>query len=177
MFAKYNIIKNMIIGTNFFINEMPRTGTSFLRNYFKTYKNITITKHHDTIEHNNVKKLLNKRYKIGIIRSPYTWYLSIWKWSCLKKKQSPFYSDLTSRRIKIRRLKYNSKLFNYLFNQITKNTEEIKGLFKNVNSKKNFNKFLQILLNHKHRNYISSDYSFAQYQELGYMTHFFFIIM
>ena len=163
----------MIIGTNFFINEMPRTGTSFLRNYFKTYKNVILTRHHDTVEHND-KKLLNKKYKIGVIRSPYTWYLSIWKWSCLKKKNSPFYSDLTSRRIKIRRLKYNSRLFNYFFNQITKNTREIKELFNNVNSKKNFNKFLQILLNHKYKNYISSDYSFTQNQELGYMTHFFF---
>lgn len=45
----------MIIGKNFFINEMPKTGTSFLRNYFKKYKNVTITKHHDTIEHNKEK--------------------------------------------------------------------------------------------------------------------------
>lgn len=50
----------------------------------------------------------------------------------------------------------------------------MENLFKNVNSKKNFNKFLQILLNHKYRNYISSDFSFTQNQELGYMTHFFF---
>lgn len=46
----------MIIGKNFFINEMPKTGTSFLRNYFKTYKGIIITNHHDTIEHNKEKK-------------------------------------------------------------------------------------------------------------------------
>lgn len=164
----------MIIGKNFFINEMPKTGTSFLRNYFKKYKNVTITKHHDTIEHNKEKKLLKKKYRIGTIRSPYAWYLSFWKWSCLKKKHSPLYNDLTSRRIKIRRLKFNSKLFDYLFNQITKNTNEIESLFKNVNSKKNFNKFLQILLDHKYRHYISSDFSFTQNQELGYMTHFFF---
>lgn len=164
----------MIIGKNFFINEMPKTGTSFLRNYFKNYKGIIITNHHDTIEHNKEKKLLDKKYRIGTIRSPYTWYLSFWKWSCLKKRHSPLYSDLTSRRIKISRLKFNSKLFNYLFNQITKNTNELENLFKNVNSKKNFNKFLQILLNHKYRNYISSDFSFTQNQELGYMTHFFF---
>ena len=164
----------MIIGKNFFINEMPKTGTSFLRNYFKTYKSIVITNHHDTVEHNKEKKLLNKKYRIGTIRSPYTWYLSFWKWSCLKKKDSPLYSDLTSRRIKIRRLKFDSKLFNYLFNQITKNTDELENLFIDVNSKKNFNKFLQILLNHKYRNYISSDFSFTQNKELGYMTHFFF---
>ena len=164
----------MIIGKNFFINEMPKTGTSFLRNYFKKYKNIKVTKHHDTIEHNELKKLLNKKYRIGTIRSPYTWYLSLWKWSCLKKKNSYLYSDLTSRRIKIRRLKFNSKLFNYLFIQISKNTDELESLFKNVRSKKNFNKFLQILLNQKYKNYVSSDFSFTQNQEIGYMTYHFF---
>ncbi len=164
----------MIIGKNFFITEMPKTGTSFLRNYFKTYKNIIITNHHDTIEHNKNAELLKKKYRIGTIRSPYAWYFSFWKWSCLQKKQSPLYNDLTSRRIKIKRLKLNSKLFDYFFNQITKNTNKLKSLFFDVNSKKNFNKFLQILLNHKYRNYISSDFSFTQYNELGYMTHFFF---
>ena len=33
---------------------------------------------------------------------------------------------------------------------------------------------MQILLDHKYRHYISSDFSFTQNQELGYMTHFFF---
>ena len=56
----------MIIGKNFFINEMPKTGTSFLRNYFKTYKGIIITNHHDTIEHNKEKKLLNKFLPISV---------------------------------------------------------------------------------------------------------------
>ena len=32
----------MIIGKNFFINEMPKTGTSFLRNYFKNYNGIFV---------------------------------------------------------------------------------------------------------------------------------------
>tara|TARA_B110000008_G_scaffold273435_1_gene307684 strand:- start:102 stop:953 length:852 start_codon:yes stop_codon:yes gene_type:complete len=174
MYTKNDIIKKMIIGKNFFITEMPKTGTSFLRNYFKYYSNIKITTHHDTIEHYKEKKLLHKKYRIGTIRSPYTWYLSLWKWSCLKKKYSPLYSDLTSRRIKIRRLKFNYRLFNYLFIQITKNTDEIENLFKNVNSKKNFNKFLQILLNHKYKNYLSSDFSFTQNQKLGFMTYSFF---
>ena len=54
----------MIIGKNFFIIEIPKTGTSFLRNYFKKYKNILITTHHDTIEHNNKFWLLKKKYRI-----------------------------------------------------------------------------------------------------------------
>ena len=53
----------MIIGKNFFIIEVPKTGTSFLRNYFKRYKNISITTHHDTVEHNLKSNLLKKNLK------------------------------------------------------------------------------------------------------------------
>ena len=56
----------MIIGKNFFIIEIPKTGTSFLRNYFKKYKNIIITTHHDTVEHNPKLNLLKKKYNLVI---------------------------------------------------------------------------------------------------------------
>ena len=164
----------MIIGKNFFIIEVPKTGTSFLRNYFKRYKNISITTHHDTVEHNLKSNLLKKKFKIGIIRSPYSWYLSFWKWSCNKKNISPLYKDLTSKRVKIKRLKLSSNIFNYLISQIYKDTNELKKLFSDANSKKNFNKVLKILLNTKYKNLISSDYSFMPHEELGYMSHYFF---
>ena len=95
----------MIIGKNFYITEIPKTGTTFLRNYFKQYKNVKITLHHDTLDQNYKINLSQKKYKIGTIRNPYMWYLSLWKWSCIKKKNSPIFSDLTSKRIKIKRLK------------------------------------------------------------------------
>jgi len=164
----------MIIGKNFFIIEIPKTGTSFLRNYFKNYKNVIITKHHDTVEHNLKYNLLKKRYRIGIIRSPYSWYSSFWKWSCLKKNISPLYKDLTSQRLKLKRLKFNSNIFKYIASQITKDTKELKKLFSDVNSKKNFNKVLEILLNSKYKSLIGSDFSFMPQDKLGYMTHYFF---
>ena len=164
----------MIIGKNFFIIEIPKTGTSFLRNYFRKYKNVFITTHHDTIEHNPKFNLLKKKYRISIIRSPYLWYLSFWKWSCLKKNISPLYKDLTSQRLKIKRLKFNSNIFKYIASQITKNTNDLKKLFSDVNSKKNFNKVLEILLNSKFKSLIGSDFSFMPQDKLGYMTHYFF---
>ena len=164
----------MIIGKNFFIIEIPKTGTSFLRNYFKKYKDILLTTHHDTVEHNPKLNLLKKKYRIGIIRSPYSWYLSFWKWSCLKKNMSPLYKDLTSQRLKIKRLKFNSNIFSYIASQITKDTKELKKLFSDVNSRKNFNKVLEILLNKRFKSLISSDFSFMQQESLGYMTHYFF---
>ena len=164
----------MIIGKNFFIIEIPKTGTSFLRNYFKKYKNIIITTHHDTVEHNPKLNLLKKKYRISVIRSPYLWYLSFWKWSCLKKNMSPLYKDLTSQRLKIKRLKFNSNIFRYIASQITKDTSELKKLFSDINSKKNFNRVLEILLNSKYKNLIGSDFSFMPQERLGYMTHYFF---
>ena len=164
----------MIIGKNFFITEIPKTGTTFLRNYFKKQKGVSLTTHHDTVEHNLSQNVLNKKYKIGIVRSPYNWYLSLWRWSCLKKKKSPVYSDLISKRLKIRRLKFNQKIFQYILNQVKKNTNKIKNVFKDVSSKKNFNQFLSFLLDKKFKSQISSDFSFTRYNELGYMTYFFF---
>ncbi len=163
----------MIIGKNFFITELPKTGTTFLRNYFKQYKNIKITSHHDTVDENVEKRLSIKQYKVGTIRNPYLWYLSFWKWSCKQKKKSPLFSDITSRRLKIKRLKFSLNLFRYIFFQLFKNKRKLKLLFENVNSKKNFNFFLKILLISKYRNIISSDYSFIPHKELGYMTYYF----
>ena len=145
----------MIIGDKFFITEMPKTGTTFLRNYFKQYKHIKITSHHDTVDENRKLNLSIKKFKVGTIRNPYLWYLSFWKWSCKEKKKSPLYSDIVSRRIKIKRLKFNTNLSKYIFTQIFKNKNELKLLFEDVNSKKNFNIFLKILLNFNYRNIVS----------------------
>jgi hypothetical protein len=142
----------MIIGKNFFITEMPKTGTTFLRNYFAQYKTIEQTIHHETINQNKRYNLLNFKNRIGIIRNPYEWYLSVWKWSCKKKRGSPFYSDLVSIRLKLKRLILNRRLYKYIFSQITKDR----------------------MLNYKNRQIIGSSYSFVPFKNLGYMTYIFF---
>ena len=77
----------MIIGKNFFIAEMPKAGSTFIRNYFKQYKDIELTIQHETINQNNRLELLEMDHRIGLIRNPYSWYLSIWRWSCFMKKK------------------------------------------------------------------------------------------
>ena len=67
----------MIIGKNFFIAEMPKAGSTFIRNYFKQYKDIELTIQHETINQNNRLELLEMDHRIGLIRNPYSWYLSI----------------------------------------------------------------------------------------------------
>ena len=164
----------MIIGKNFFISEMPKTGTTFLRNYFTQYKNIELTIHHETLNENKRYNLLNFKNRVGVVRNPYEWYLSLWKWSCKEKRGSPIYSDLISVRLKLRRLKLNCRFFSYIFTQLTKDRKKLKDLFDDVNSKKNFNEFLDIMLNLKKRNLIGSEYSFVPFKNLGYMTYVFF---
>ena len=153
---------------------MPKTGTTFLRNYFSQYKNIELTIHHETLNQNKRYNLLNVRNRIGIIRNPYEWYLSLWKWSCREKKGSLIYSDLVSVRLKLKRFILNQRLLGYIFNQIIKDRKQLKALFRDVNSKKNFNKFLDIMLNFKNRYIIGSEYSFVPFENLGYMTYIFF---
>jgi len=164
----------MIIGKKFFITEMPKTGTTFLRNYFAQHKDIELTIHHETINQNKRYDLLNFKNRIGVIRNPYEWYLSIWKSTCKEKKRSPIYGDLVSIRLKLRRLRLNKRLCGYIFSQITKDRNKLKSLFENVHSKKNFNKFLDIMLNFKNRLMIGSEYSFVPFENLGYMTYIFF---
>ena len=163
----------MIIGKNFFIIEMPKTGTTFLRNYFKQYKNIKLSTHHDTVDENLNLNHLTKEFRIGITRNPYFWYLSFWKWCCQQKKGSPLYSDITSTRLKIKRLKFRSNLIGYVFCQLTKDKTKLKKLFEDIDSKKNFNLFIEILLNYKYRNIIGSNFSFITHKDLGYMTYYF----
>ena len=164
----------MILGKKFFITEMPKTGTTFLRNYFAQYKDVELTIHHETINQNKKYNLLNFKCRIGVIRNPYEWYLSIWKSTCKEKKGSPIYSDLVSIRVKLRRLKFNKRLIGYMLGQITKDRKKLSSLFENVHSKKNFNKFLDIMLNFKNRHLIGSEYSFVPFKNLGYMTYIFF---
>ena len=59
----------MIIGKNFYITEMPKTGTTFLRNYFKQYKDIKLSAQHDTIDENinEFEKLWLDNQKIFLI--------------------------------------------------------------------------------------------------------------
>ena len=126
----------MIIGKNFFISEMPKTGTTFLRNYFKQYNNVKLSSHHDTLDENSNFDFLSKKYRVGTIRNPYLWYLSFWRWSCLQKKKSPLFADLVSRRLKFKRLKYNKLLIKYIYCQLFKNKQKLHNLFENINSKK-----------------------------------------
>ena len=75
--------------------------------------------------------------------------------------------------MKLKRYRLCLNSIPFFITQITKDINNLKVLFSDINSRKNFNKFLTIMLTKKNKNYISSDYSFTKYDELGYMTFFF----
>lgn len=164
----------MIIGKNFFITEFGKTGTTFLREYFRQYEDVKLTVHHDFIGKEN-KNLLEKTFRVTTVRNPLVWYVSLWKWSCKIKKKSPLYSDLTSKRIKFKRLKVRRTLLKYLYTQIFKNNDTWKNLFTEPNSKKNFNIWVNKMLDEKSKLELGSDYSFIVPDNLGYMTFQFLI--
>ena len=91
------------------------------------------------------------------------------------KKKSPVYSDLISKRLKLKRLRLSKRLLGYIFNQITKDTNNLKSLFEDPSSKLNFNELLKIILKFKDRNSIGSDDSVIPHKDIGYMTFSFFL--
>ena len=166
----------MIIGENFFITEFEKTGTTFLRNYFRNYKNVKITAHHDFINYKNQNlELLKKRYRITTVRNPFSWYVSLWKWSCKNNRISPLYKNLTKSRIKISRLKFKLLTINYLIRQLLKNKKKWENLFIDPNSTDNFNIWIKEFLNTDNKLEIGSDYSYTVGNDIGYMTYQFLI--
>ena len=166
----------MIIGNNFFITEFEKTGTTFLRNYFRNYKNVKITAHHDFINYKNQNlELLKKRYRITTVRNPFSWYVSLWKWSCKNNRISPLYKNLTKSRIKISRLKFKLLTINYLIRQLLKNKKKWENLFIDPNSAENFNMWIKEFLNTDNKLEIGSDYSYTVGNDIGYMTYQFLI--
>ena len=88
----------MIIGKNFFISEMPKTGTTFLRNYFKQYNNVKLSSHHDTLDEHPNFNFLSKKYRRTIRNCIIGTIFSRWSFT----KKSPLFADLVSRRLKFK---------------------------------------------------------------------------
>ena len=92
----------MFISDQICFVELGKTGCSYIRKVLdQNIKSGKLTSIHDQISNN----LLNsKKLKIGSIRNPLDWYISLWSFGCLMKKKDPLYSNLTSLRINPKRL-------------------------------------------------------------------------
>ena len=168
----------MFISDKLCFVEFGKTGCSFIREVLKeNIKSGQLTKIHDPI----TSDVLNSnRLKIGSIRNPYDWYISLWSFGCSMKKKDPLYSNLTSLRLNPKRLgniKTNKirKIF-FFVDQFKKNLKFNKNLYSDSLDIDNFKKWIQILLDSKNKNFISEHYSISNTNKfIGYMTYHYLI--
>ena len=121
----------MFISDQICFVELGKTGCSYIRKVLdQNIKLGKLTKIHDQISND----LLNsKKLKIGSIRNPLDWYISLWSFECLMKKKDPLYSNLTSLRVNPKRfskIKNNKiKKLVCLFDQFKKDISQNKDLY------------------------------------------------
>mgnify|MGYP006147375645 CR=1 FL=1 len=153
--------------------ELGKTGCSYIREILS--QNIpegSLTHIHDTISND----LLNSNsFFLGSIRNPFDWYVSLWAFGCLKKKNDPLYSNLTSRRINPFRLssinKNYFKKIKFIFNQLIKNIDKNKELYSDPLNANNFREWIKIILKEANKNQLGEHYAISNSNKfIGYMT-------
>ena len=168
----------MFISSQICFVEFGKTGCSFIRKILN--ENIQLgelTKIHDQITNNLIN---SEKLKVGSIRNPLDWYISLWSFGCLMKKKDPLYSNLTSLRLnpkRLRNIKNNKiKKILFLFEQFKKDISFNKHLYSDPYNTNNFRKWIKLLFDNKKKNIISEQYSISNTNTfLGYMTFHYLI--
>ena len=168
----------MFISDKICFVELGKTGCSYIRKVLdQNIKLGKLTKIHDQISND----LLNsKKLKIGSIRNPLDWYISLWSFGCLMKKKDPLYSNLTSLRVNPKRLNNikNNKIKKlvFLFDQFKKDISQNKDLYSDPYKIINFRNWIKLLFNDKKKNFISEQYSISNTNKfIGYMSFHYLI--
>lgn len=71
---------------------MNKTGSVYVNNRLKSLNRDYYFKHHEIPSD---KIIASNRIKFGTIRDPFSWYVSLWSYGCLKNKKSGVYNNLT----------------------------------------------------------------------------------
>ena len=132
----------MFISEQICFVEFGKTGCSFIREIFnENIKSGRLTKIHDQITNDLISSEI---IKVGSIRNPLDWYISLWSFGCLMKKKDPLYSNLTTLRLNPKRLKdvennIFKKIF-FLYDQFRKDINLNENLYSDpYKLKKKFN--------------------------------------
>jgi len=168
----------MFISDKICFVEFGKTGCSFIREIFsKKIKDGVLTKIHDPITD---ELILSDKIKVGSIRNPYDWYISLWSFGCLMQKRDPLFSNLTRRKLNPKRIinikrNYKEKIY-FLFDQFKKNINFNKELYSDPYNTENFKNWIKLLFNSKKKNYIGENYSISNTNKfIGYMTFHYLI--
>lgn len=127
--------------------DMNKTGTVYVNNFLKKINNDYYFKHHEIPSD---KVIESNIIKFGTIRDPFSWYVSLWSYGCLKKQYSGIYNNFTKLKIFGSYGNVHNK-FKALF---IKNTAymklrlnyDIEQLYSNPNNILMFRKWLKIVL-------------------------------
>lgn len=168
----------MFISNKICFVEFGKTGCSFIREIFsKKIKDGVLTKIHDSITD---ELMLSDKIKVGSIRNPYDWYISLWSFGCLMQKRDPLFSNLTKRKLNPKRIinikgNYKEKV-HFLFDQFRKDINFNKELYSNPYNTDNFKNWIKLLFDNKKKNYIGEHYSISNTNKfIGYMTFHYLI--
>ena len=168
----------MFISDQICFVELGKTGCSYIRKILEeNIKSGELTAIHDQITNNLIN---SKRLKVGSIRNPFDWYISLWSFGCLMKKKDPLYSNLTSLRLNPRRLNNirNNKIKKliFLFDQFKKKPNLNKDLYSDPYNIKNFRNWIKLLFNNTKKNFIGEQYSISNTNSfVGYMSFHYLI--
>ncbi len=168
----------MFISEQICFVEFGKTGCSFIREVFnENIKSGRLTKIHDQITNDLI---YSERIKVGSIRNPLDWYISLWSFGCLMKKKDPLYSNLTTLRLNPKRLKdvednILKKIF-FLYDQFRKDINLNENLYSDPYNIDNFKNWIRNLFDLKKRNFIGEQYSISNTNNfLGYMSFHYLI--
>lgn len=168
----------MFISNKICFVEFGKTGCSFIREIFsKKIKDGVLTKIHDPITD---ELILSDKIKVGSIRNPYDWYVSLWSFGCLMQKRDPLFSNLTRRKLNPKRIlnikkNYKEKIY-FLFDQFKKDINFNKELYSDPYNTHNFRNWIKLLFDNKKKNYIGENYSISNTNKfIGYMTFHYLI--
>ena len=168
----------MFISEKLCFVEFGKTGCSFVRKILnQNIKHGELTKIHDQITND---LLDSKKIKVGSIRNPLDWYVSLWSFGCLMKKKDPLYSNLTALRLNQKRLRNieNNKIKKIFFflDQFKKNIQLNKELYSDPYNKENFRQWIKLLFDNKKKNFIGEHYSISNVNKFaGYMSFHYLI--
>jgi len=128
--------------------DKNKTGTVYVNNLLKNLNKDFYYKHHqipckEVIDNKNI-------IKFGTIRCPWSWYVSLWSFGCLRKRSSGVYNNFTKFRPFVSYGGANNKFFAIFKKQITYINLNLKydteDLYSDNSNPNLFRKWLKIVL-------------------------------
>ncbi len=163
----------MFLTNDFCYLEMMRSGSTHIHKMFQKFvpegRQIG---HHGPADTNILK---SKRKFVGSIRSPWTWYLSVWSFGC--ENGGHLHHRLTEKKIYFDQLGFRLKpyLFPYVFfQQFFKPLQQWRMLFSDSDNYDNFRKFLKLIYSNKRVFDLGDGYAFSPMHKFsGIMTYYY----